>query len=97
MDTKAPRIVYEVSAAELREAMHHELAELQKTAILSRYADRYISADTVAEIHGVHRNTVISYARAGLLDHTMSGKLYKFQLSYVLDIDFSKLKKLARA
>lgn len=86
-------IIYRLNEADFQKVIKESLEDLQKTAILGRFADRLISADTVADIHNMHRDTVIRYAKAGLIEHQHTERLYKFQLSYVLALNFHDLKK----
>ena len=89
--------IYQLEEADFKKVITEELAELQKAAILGQFAGRLVSVDTVAEIHDIHRDTVLRYAKAGLLDYQQTGKLYKFQLSYILEINFHDIKKKAKA
>jgi hypothetical protein len=91
METK---IVYELTEKDLDKVLLMRLKKLKTDAVLGRFADRMVSADTVAEIHGVHRNTVIKYALAKLLPHVKNGKLYKFSLAAVLEFDFKELRRV---
>ncbi len=87
------KITYELTETDLRKVLATELADLQKSAVLGQFAGRLVGADTVAEIHDVHRDTVIKYAKTGLLEHQHTARLYKFQLSYILSINFHDLRK----
>jgi len=80
-----PRIVYEVSEQDLA-------TDLSKRSVLERFRDRLISAKAVAEIHNTTADTVIRYAKARLIPYEMRGKLYKFSLAEVLQIDFHQLR-----
>lgn len=88
-----PRIVYEVSRHDLSQAITDTLEQLTRERVLARFTDRLVSVNTVAEIHGVNRDTVIKYATAKLIPHQKDGKLYKFKLSEALEIDFNKLRQ----
>lgn len=88
-------ITYKLNAADLQKVLRDELQELSKASVLGRYQDRLVGVDTVAEIHNIHRDTVIKYAAAGLLPHQRTGKLYKFSLAAILEIDFHELKRRA--
>jgi len=85
--------IFQLDEADFKKVITDELANLQKAAILGQFAGRLVSVDTVAEIHGIHRDTVLRYAKAGLIEYEQTGKLYKFQLSYILNINFHDLKK----
>jgi excisionase family DNA binding protein len=86
-------IVYKLSDKDFDEVLGRKLSDLQKTAAFSRFQDRLVSVDTVAEIHGIHRDTVVKYANARLLPHHKKGKLYKFSLAEILEVNFHELKK----
>lgn len=86
-------IIYKLTDNDLEEVLDRKLHELQTKSILSRFTDRLVGADTVADIHGVHRATVLKYANAHLLPHQRTGKLYKFSLAEVLQVNFHDLKK----
>lgn len=86
-------VTYKLSSADLRKVLSDELAELSKSAVLGQFSGRLISADTAAEIHGVHRDTILRYAKAGIIECQHTGKLWKFQLSYILGINMHDLKK----
>ena len=85
-------ITYKLSEKDLEQVLERKLTVLLKTTVLERYRDRLISVDAVAEIHGIHRDTVIRYAKANLIPSERQGKLYKFSLAQVLDIDFHQLR-----
>lgn len=85
--------IYQLDEADFSKVIADKLAELQKGTILGQFAGRLVSVDTVAEIHDIHRDTVLRYAKAGLLEYQQTGKLYKFQLSYILSLNFHDLKK----
>jgi len=86
-------ITYKLNAADFDEVLEKKLTDLSKKSILERFRDRLVSVDTVAEIHNIHRDTVVKYANARLLPHIRQGKLYKFSLAEILDINFADLKK----
>jgi hypothetical protein len=85
--------ILQLDEADLRKVMAEELSELSRAAVLGQFAGRLVSADTVADIHDVHRDTVIRYATAGILPYIKIGKLWKFQLSEILTVNFHELKK----
>lgn len=86
-------ITYKLNKSDLDQVLTERLAELQTTAVLGRFKDRLISVDTVAEIHGIHRETVTKYAAAKLIPHQRDGKLYKFSLYDALLFDFNELRR----
>lgn len=88
-----PKIVYEVGRQELNQAITDTLEQLNSERFLARFNDRLVSVNTVAEIHGVNRDTVVKYATAKLIPHQRNGKLYKFKLSDALEFDFNKLRQ----
>lgn len=85
-------ITYKLSEKDLEQVLERKLLNLTKTAVLNRFQDRLISVDTVAEIHGVHRDTVIRYANARLIPFERKGRLYKFSLAQILEVDFHQLR-----
>lgn len=86
-------ITYKLNQRDFETILERKLEKLSRDTVLSRFKDRLVSADTVAEIHGIHRDTVIRYAKAKILPHEMKGKLYKFSLATALEFDFHELKK----
>lgn len=88
-------ITYKLNADDLDEVLDRKLADLSKKSVLARFRDRLVSVDTVAEIHNIHRDTVVKYANANLLPHQRKGRLYKFSLAEILEVDFHELKKQA--
>lgn len=87
-------IIYKVSQKDFEKVIDSKLARLQTDSVLGRFKDRFVSAATVAEIHGVHRETVVKYAKAKIIPHTKDGKLYKFSLAAVLEFDFRALRRV---
>jgi len=85
--------ILQLDADDLKRVVQEELTELSKSAVLGQFAGRLVCADTVADIHAVHRDTVLRYANARLIPHIKEGKLYKFELSEVLALNFHDLKK----
>lgn len=87
-------ITYKLKERDFNKILDTKLEGIVKKGVLGRYRDRMISANAVAEIHGIHRDTVIKYARAKLIPHTHNNKLYKFSLADVLEFDFSALRRV---
>lgn len=87
------KIVYELNALDLKKVIVEELKELTQIAVLGQFSGRTIRADTAADILGVHRDTIIRYAKAGLIESVKDGRLWKFQLSHILSINMHDLKK----
>ncbi len=73
--------------------LEEKLEKLAEKSVLARFEDRLVSADTAAEILDVHRDTLLSYARAGIIECQHQGKLWKFQLSYILTVNMHDIKK----
>lgn len=86
-------ITYRISQKDFEKVMDTKLETILRKSQTSRYKDRLVSADTVAEIHNIHRDTVIRYAKSKILPHEMVGKLYKFSLADVLEFDFHELRR----
>ena len=86
-------ITYKLSETDLSKVLDEKLNSLARAAAFGQFTGRLVSADTVAEIHDVHRDTVLKYAKAGLLECQHTARLYKFQLSYILNINFHDLRK----
>lgn len=87
-------IIYKLSQKDFQKSISSELVKLKNETVLARYRDRLVSVATVAEIHNVHRDTVIKYAKAKLLPHSTTGKLYKFSLADALEFDFNALRRV---
>jgi len=85
-------ITYKLSEKDLETVLERKLRDLTTIAVLNRFQDRLISVDTVADIHGVHRDTVIRYAKARLIPFEREGRLYKFSLAQILEVDFHRLR-----
>ncbi len=87
-------ITYKLSEKDLDQVLDKKLRDLNKSAVLGRYRDRLITVDTVADIHGVHRDTVIRYAKLNLIPCERQGKIYKFSLAQILEVDFHQLRTM---
>lgn len=87
------RTILQLDEADLNAVLEEKLTALSRAAVLGQFAGRIVSADAAAEILGVHRNTLLSYAKAGLIECQHTGKLWKFQLSHILTINMHDLKK----
>lgn len=85
--------ILQLDEADLDQVLERKLAGLTEKSVLARFEDRLVSADTAAEILDVHRDTLIGYARAGIIECQHSGKLWKFQLSYILTVNMHDIKK----
>lgn len=73
------------------------LKELLEDVTLSKFEDRMVGVNTVADIHGVSRDTVIRRIVDGvIIPETAKGQHYRFKLSIVLKMDFRKMKKQLR-
>jgi len=87
-------ITYKLDEQDLRKVLEEKLKDLVVGSFLNRFTDRLVSAETVADIHGVSRSTVIRYAQAKLLPCEKEGALYKFSLAVVLQVNFRELKRM---
>lgn len=88
-------IIYKVTKNDLDTVITEKLEKLTKDSVLARFRGVLISPAAVAELHQVHRDTVLKYAKTGLIKFIKVGKLYKFDLSEVLQYDFNELRKTA--
>lgn len=86
-------ITYQLNQKDFEKVMDTKLETILRKSQTNRYKDRLVSVDVVAEIHAIHRDTVIRYAKAKILPFEMVGKLYKFSLSDVLEFDFHELRR----
>jgi len=89
--------ILQLEESDFNKVLDEKLSELASAAVLGQFSGRLVSADTVADIHDVHRDTVLRYATAGIIPYIKTGKLYKFQLSEILRINFHDLKKIKTA
>jgi len=89
--------ILHLEESDFNKVLDEKLSELTTAAVLGQFSGRLVSADTVADIHDVHRDTVLRYATAGIIPYIKTGKLYKFQLSEILRINFHDLKKIKTA
>lgn len=87
-------ITYKLDEQDLRKVLEEKLKDLLVGSFLNRFTDCLVSADTVADIHGVSRSTVIRYAHAKLLPFEKEGAIYKFSLAVVLQVNFRELKRM---
>ena len=91
--------VYEIDQATMEASLKNVIGELANESILNRFYNRFVSAQTVAEMHGVHYLTVLNHLQAGNIPyqegHTHKGK-YQIRLSEALKLDFEKLRKRNR-
>lgn len=85
--------ILQLDEADLDKVLAEKLAAITEKSVLARFEDRLVSADTAAEILDVHRDTLIGYARAGIIECQHIGKLWKFQLSYILTVNMHDIKK----
>lgn len=85
--------ILQLNEADLDKKLDEKLEKLAEKSVLARFEDRLVSADTAAEILDVHRDTLIGYARAGIIECQHIGKLWKFQLSYILKVNMHDIKK----
>ena len=86
------KTLLQLDAADLDTLLTKKLTEIQNAATLARYQDREVCTNTVADIHKVDRDTVLRYAKAGLIPHRREGKLYLFSMRTVLKLDFHQLR-----
>lgn len=91
-----PKVIYELTEADLEKVIDAKLGQLAERAVLGRFSGRMVSADTVADIYGVHKDTIIRHAKAMHLPHEHSGKLWKFPLDKILALDLADIKKRIR-
>ena len=88
-----PKIVYEVKEEELRSAISSELKLLTENSAFAKFEERIVGVNTIADIHGISRDTVIRYIKDGLISPLNEVGHYKFKLSEVLKMDFKKMKR----
>ena len=86
-------IIYQLSETDFKEALTSKLKDIQNDTLLARFSNVIVSVDTVAEMHAVHRDTVIKYAKKDSLQHQKDGNRYKFILADALQFDFNKLRR----
>lgn len=91
------QIILQLEESDFNKVLDEKLSALATAAVMGQFSGRLVSADTVADIHGVHRDTVLRYATAGIIPYNRYGKLYKFQLSEILQLNFNELKKIKTA
>ncbi|MGQ8336875.1 hypothetical protein ACUNWD_10015 [Sunxiuqinia sp. A32] len=83
-------IIYQVDSEDLKEA----LRDISEQAILGRFEDRLVGVNTVADIHGISRDTVLRRMNDGFIyPINEPGKHYKFPLSEVLKMNFKTMRK----
>ena len=91
--------VYEIDQQTMEASLKNVIAELANETVVNKFYNRFVSAQTVAEIHGVHYMTVMAHIRSGNIPyqegHTHKGK-YQIRLSEALKLDFEKLRKRNR-
>lgn len=85
--------ILQLEAADFEKVIEEKLTMITEKSVLARFEDRLVSADTAAEILDVHRDTLLSYAKAGIIECQHIGKLWKFQLSYILTVNMHDIKK----
>ena len=88
-------VIYKASARELRTLLLEPIRNEAKAELRAKYNDKIVDVETVAKIHGVHPNTVRTYAQSGDLLHQDRGTKegYKFRLGDVLEFDFKELRR----
>ena len=91
--------VYEIDQQTMEASLKNVIAELANETVVNKFYNRFVSAQTVAEIHGVHYMTVMAHIKAGNIPvqegHVINGK-YQIRLSEALKLDFEKLRKRNR-
>lgn len=88
--------VLEVDQTTLEESIRNVLEGVVGETLLSKFYNRFVSAETVAEIHGVHYMTVMNHIKAGNIpvqDGRMPKEAYRIRLSEALKLDFEALRK----
>ena len=95
--------VYEIDQQAMEASLKNVIAELANElaneTVVNKFYNRFVSAQTVAEIHGVHYMTVMAHIKAGNIPvqegHIKNGQ-YQIRLSEALKLDFEKLRKRNR-
>jgi predicted DNA-binding transcriptional regulator AlpA len=86
------KVTYELDREDLLKAIS-EMVEEQDKSVFDRFYNVFINAKDVAKIHAISPQTVVNYIKDGRIKpEPLSGRLYRFRLSEVLKMDFSKLK-----
>ena len=91
--------VYEIDQQTMEASLKNVIAELANETVVNKFYNRFVSAQTVAEIHGVHYMTVMAHIKSGNIPvqegHIKNGQ-YQIRLSEALKLDFEKLRKRNR-
>lgn len=86
-------ITYNLNKEEFEAAIASKLSDLTKENAFSRFSGRLVTINTVAEIHSVHRDTVVRHVEAGNIPYLKEGSKIYFDMADVLQFDFTKLRK----
>jgi len=89
-------IIYQMNGQDFAEAIEAQLGKLNQETFLNRFEGRYVTINAVAEIHGVHRDTVARHLQAGNIKAVKKGDKALFELSEVLTMKFTELRKKTR-
>jgi len=88
-------ITYKVTAKELRELLLEPIQNEVRAEFRTKFNNKVIDVETVAKIHGVHPQTVRTYAKSGDLIHEQrnANEEYKFKLGDAMEFDFRELRR----
>ena len=88
-------VIYKASAKELRALLLEPIQNEVRAEFRAKFNNKVIDVETVAKIHGVHPQTVRTYAKSGDLIHEDRNEKeeYKFKLGDALEFDFRELRR----
>lgn len=86
-------ITYQINRQEFEAAIDSKLQELISQSEFNRFSGKLVTVNTVAEVHGVHRDTVVRHVKAGNIPYIKEGEKTYFDMRDVLKLDFSQMRK----
>lgn len=93
-----PKVVYEISAEDLKKVFKSEFTELAEDSVLAKYEGRTVDASAACQILDIHRTTLYRYIGGGQIkpiDHKEKAE-YRFNLRMILEFDMNVKHKSIR-
>lgn len=88
------KIVYEATPEVLEQAIEKAIQKIQVNDLFARHDGTMVSFKTAQEVLRMSEATLYRYIKSGLIDAERRGKLYIFDLGYILRFDRKQAKQL---
>lgn len=89
-----PKIVYEATEEVLDKALEKAMARIRENDQFARHDGTMVSFKTACEVLRMSEPTLYRYIQSGLIDAERRGKLYTFDLGYLLRYDRRKARQI---